>query len=77
MASERNVSVKLTADVDEYVEAMKRAKEATDKLGDTLRTLGITAEDMPAAIKSALHINGTFDDEVVKALNVGARRRTA
>lgn len=61
MASERNVNVKLTADVAEYVEAMQRAKEATDELGDTLRALGITAEDMPAAIKSVLHFNGTVD----------------
>lgn len=56
MAETRNVTVKLTAQVDDYCEAMDRAAAATAGLGDVLEKLGVTPEDMPAAIKSVLSI---------------------
>lgn len=54
MAEARSIDVKLTADVSEYVDQMARATAATKELEQTLRACGITAADMPTAIRGAL-----------------------
>lgn len=45
MAKEREVKVKLVADVDEYVAAMKRAADATKALCDARRAIGPAAAE--------------------------------
>lgn len=54
MAESRTVKVTLTAEVDQYVQAMERAAAATTGLADALRACGITEEQMPEAIRTTL-----------------------
>ena len=57
---DRIVNVTLTANTSAYVAGMEAAKVATQDLAEELRKSGITAEDMPTAVVSAMKIAGTM-----------------
>jgi hypothetical protein len=54
--SDREIHVKLIADVDDYVVALDRAKAATKALAEELRACGISEAELPKAIKTAMRI---------------------
>jgi hypothetical protein len=56
MADARNIKVTLHADVEQYVSAMERATAATVGLSEVLALMGITEEQMPAAISATMQL---------------------
>lgn len=59
----RNINVTLKANVDQYVEAMERARVSTEALANELRACGISEAELPKAMKTALRIIKDEDGE--------------